>query len=86
MDDGRGDKGANRGNRGSPVGGAEFAGIGVQFGLTILVFAFAGVWLDRRFGTSPWLLLICVFTGAGGAFYSMYRRVTATQRDAKHKK
>ena len=86
MDDGRGDRGVNRGKRGSPVAGAEFAGIGVQFGLTILVFVFAGVWLDRRFGTSPWLLLICVFAGAGGAFYSMYRRVTAAQRDAKHKK
>lgn len=86
MDDGRGDKGPKRGNRGSAVSGTEFAGIGVQFGLTILVFVWAGVWLDRRFGTSPWLLLICVFAGAGGGFYSMYRRVTAPQRDAKHKK
>ncbi len=74
-----------RGNRGSSVSGAEFAGIGVQFALTILVFVFAGIWLDRRFGTSPWLLLLCVFAGAGGGFYSMYRRVTAAQRDAKHK-
>ena len=86
MDDGRENRGPSRSNRGSPVSGTEFAGIGVQFGLTILVFVFAGVWLDRRFGTTPWLLLICVFAGAGGAFYSMYRRVTAAQRDAKHKK
>jgi ATP synthase protein I len=86
MDDGRRDPGSSRGNRGAPVSGAEFAGIGAQFGLTILVFAFAGVWLDRRLGTTPWLLLICVFAGAGGSFYSMYRRVTAAQRDAKHKK
>jgi ATP synthase protein I len=86
MDDGRGDNGRKRGNRGSAISGTEFAGVGVQFGLTILVFVWAGVWLDRRFGTSPWLLLICVFAGAGGAFYSMYRRVTAAQRDAKHKK
>lgn len=74
-----------RGSRGSSVSGAEFAGIGVQFALTILVFVFAGVWLDRRFGTSPWLLLLCVSAGAGGGFYSMYRRVTAAARDAKHK-
>ena len=86
MDDGQGDQGPRRSNRGSAVSGTEFAGIGVQFGLTILVFVWAGVWLDRRFGTSPWLLLILVFAGAGGAFYSMYRRVTAAQRDAKHKK
>jgi len=29
------------------VSGAEFAGIGLQFALTILVFVFAGVWLDK---------------------------------------
>ena len=62
----------------------ELAGIGVQFALTILVFVFLGVWLDRRLGTSPWLLLIFVFAGAGGGFYSMYRRITSAQRqDAK---
>jgi len=62
--------------RGPAVSGAEFAGIGVQFALTILVFVFAGIWLDRRLGTTPWLLLICVFAGAAGGFYSMYRTVT----------
>ena len=68
------------GGRDRPLSGAEFAGIGVQFALTLLVFVAAGVWLDRRLGTSPWLLLICVFAGAGGGFYSMFRRVTAAQR------
>ena len=85
MDAGRGSRGKNRANRGSTVSGAEFAGIGAQFALTILVFVFAGIWLDRRLGTSPWLLLTCVFLGAGGGIFSMYRRVTASQRDAKHK-
>ena len=65
------------------VSGAEFAGIGLQFALTILLFAFAGVWLDNRLGTSPWLLLVSVFVGAAGGFYSMYRRVTASQRRSK---
>ena len=62
------------------LGGAEFAGIGVQFALVILVFTFAGVWLDRRLGTSPWLTIIGVFVGAAGGFYSMYRKVMAAQR------
>jgi F0F1-type ATP synthase assembly protein I len=60
--------------------GAEFAGIGLQFALTILLFVALGVWLDRRLGSTPWLLLVCVFAGAAGGFYSMYRRVTAAQR------
>lgn len=68
-----------RGAIAGAVTGTEFAGIGLQFALTILVFVFAGLWLDKRFGTSPWLLLIFVFFGAAGGFYSMYRRVTAAQ-------
>ena len=67
-------------NRGGGVSGGEFAGIGVQFAFVILVFTAAGVWLDRRLGTSPWFLLVFVFPGAGGGFYSMYRKVTAAQR------
>lgn len=87
MDGGRG--GSDRANRvrdtgrgraAPAVSGAEVAGIGFQFALTILVFVFLGVWLDRRLGTSPWLLLICVFVGAAGGFYSMYRRVSLAQR------
>jgi F0F1-type ATP synthase assembly protein I len=71
---------AGRGRAASGVSGAEFAGLGFQFALTILVFVFVGVWLDRHLGTSPWLLLVCVFAGAAGGFYSMYRRVSAAQR------
>ena len=91
MDGGRGDSERRKSvrttgrDRSAPgVTGAEFAGIGVQFAVTILVFVFLGVWLDRRLGTSPWLLLIFVFVGAAGGFYSMYRRITVAQRrDAK---
>ena len=64
----------------SAVSGAEFAGIGVQFALAILVFVYAGVWLDKRLGSTPWFTLIGVFVGAAGGFYSMYRKITASQR------
>jgi ATP synthase protein I len=65
---------------GGALSGAEFAGVGLQFALTISVFSFAGVWLDRRLGTSPWFLIICVFAGAAGGFFSMFRKITAAQR------
>ncbi len=56
------------------LGGSEFAGIGVQFAVTIVVFAFAGVWLDRWLGTSPLFVLVLVFGGAGLGFWSMVRK------------
>ena len=58
---------------------AEFAGAGLQFAVSILVFVFVGQWLDRRLGTTPWCLMGGVFLGAGGGFYSMYRKLMAAQ-------
>ena len=55
--------------------GAEYAGLGIQLGLTFALFALLGWWLDQRLGTSPWLLIVLVFVGAAAGFYSVYRRV-----------
>jgi ATP synthase protein I len=60
----------------------EYAGVGLQFALTIVAFMFAGIWLDRRLGTSPWLVIIFVFGGAAAGFYSIYRKLIAAQRRA----
>lgn len=57
------------------LSGSEFAGIGVQFAATIVLFAFAGIWLDKRLGTSPVLVLVLVLGGAALGFWSMIRRV-----------
>ena len=51
------------------------AGMGVQFLAAILLFLFLGKWLDSRLGTSPWLLILGVFCGAGASMFAMYRRV-----------
>jgi F0F1-type ATP synthase assembly protein I len=60
--------------------GAAYLGLGLQFGLAIILFMFVGMWLDRRLGTSPWLLILGVFTGAAGGFYSIYRRLMDDQK------
>ena len=57
------------------LSGAQFAGIGIQFAASILLFLYVGQWLDRKLGTSPWLLIAGVFLGAGASFYSMYRKL-----------
>lgn len=54
-----------------------YLGLGLQFAVSIVLFVFLGQWLDRRFGTAPWLLFACLFLGAGGSFYSIYRRLMA---------
>jgi len=62
------------------LSGSEFAGVGMQFAATIVAGALAGIWLDKRLGTSPWLLIVLVFGGAGLGFWSMYRRLAQSTR------
>jgi len=73
-------------SRRTGVSGAEFAGVGLQFAVTIIAFMFAGIWLDRRLGTSPWLVILCVFLGAAAGFYSIYRKLMSGPRrsDSMH--
>ncbi len=59
------------------ISGGQMAGVGLQFAVAVVVFLFFGQWLDRKFGTDPVLTIICVFAGAGAAFYSMYRKLMA---------
>lgn len=58
----------------------RFAGVGLQFGVTLVLFAAAGYWLDQKFGTRPWLLISGVLLGSGGAFYSMIRRIPPSSK------
>jgi F0F1-type ATP synthase assembly protein I len=62
------------------LSGADFAGVGLQFAAAIIVFLFVGQWLDGKFGTKGLFTIIGVFVGGGGAFYNMYRKITAAQR------
>ena len=67
----------------SPVGSgglgtslSRMAGIGVQFGAVISLFALAGYWLDDRMGSSPWLLLLGVLLGFVGGTISLVKAVS----------
>ena len=62
------------------LSGADFAGVGMQFALAIIVFLFAGQWLDNRLGTNGLFTITGVFIGAGAGFYSMYRKISAAQK------
>jgi F0F1-type ATP synthase assembly protein I len=76
MEDGkRTDQGSKKG-----LSGADFAGVGLQFAVAIIVFLYAGQWLDNRLGTNGMFTIAGVFIGAGAAFYNMYRKISAAQK------
>jgi F0F1-type ATP synthase assembly protein I len=75
----RGESPLNKGTFGSGPA-AQFMGLGLQFVLSLLLFLYLGQWVDGKLGTSPLFLILGVFTGATAAFYSMYRKLKAVER------
>ena len=59
----------------------KYAGIGIQFAASIVLFLFAGQWVDTRLGTSPIFMIVGVFGGATAAFYSIYKRLMRDLRE-----
>lgn len=56
------------------------SGAGLGFAISILLFVGVGYWLDRKFGTSPWLLLVGLFTGFPLALYSLVKKLGPSDR------
>ena len=82
-DDGAGRNGGSEDRRQAGNFG-KYAGVGIQFAVSIIVFLYAGQWIDGKLGTGPWGMMIGVFVGASVAFYSMYRRLMADlERDER---
>lgn len=63
------------------AGAGEYMGVGLQFGASIALFLFAGMWLDGRLGTDPWFLILGVVIGGSAGFWSVYRKLMADQRE-----
>ena len=58
----------------------KYAGLGLQFALSILLFLYLGRWVDRQLGTAGIFMLLGAFVGFSAAFYSIYRSLMADQR------
>jgi ATP synthase protein I len=47
---------------------AYFSSLGISVALAIFIGLGIGVWLDRKFGTSPWLTLVFLVFGIIAGF------------------
>ncbi|MGE5675708.1 MAG: AtpZ/AtpI family protein [Mycobacterium leprae] len=51
----------------------------VDFGYTllaaILIFGGLGYWLDNRYSTTPWLMIVGIFLGMAVGFNSLFKRL-----------
>ena len=46
-------------------------GLGFVLGLSVLLGAFAGRYLDQRWGTGPWITLVGTLLGTAVGFYEV---------------
>jgi F0F1-type ATP synthase assembly protein I len=60
---------------------ARYAGLGVQFGVTVALLSLGGYALDNWTGTSPLFLLIGVGLGFAGGLISLIRHVPPVRGD-----
>jgi ATP synthase protein I len=56
-------------------------GAGMQFAAFIAICLFLGMWLDRRLGTAPWLLIAGAALGGVGGFWMLYRTLVVAPRE-----
>ena len=53
------------------------AGVGIEFAAAVAGFALLGYWVDLRYETSPWGVLIGVALGLIGGTYNLIRESMA---------
>jgi ATP synthase protein I len=58
----------------------KYLGLGLQLALTVLVMVFLGIWLDEKFNTKPWLMVVCSFLGIFAALYSFIKMVLKSNK------
>jgi F0F1-type ATP synthase assembly protein I len=49
------------------------ATVGLSFVLAIVIGVGAGIWLDRKLGTSPWLFFLFLALGFSAGVVNIYR-------------
>jgi len=62
-----------------------YLSIGLELALFLLVFIFIGRYLDRMYGTEPWLMIAGAALGFVGGFYSLFRTLSRLNRSEKGK-
>ncbi len=63
------------------------AGLGLELGAAVAGFTLLGLWIDRRWETAPWAVVICAAIGLVGGLYNFVREaMKAAARDAERRR
>ena len=55
--------------------------VGIEIAVAISIGYFAGHYLDRKFGTQPWLMYVGILAGVGAAIKALVRVTRSYRRE-----
>ncbi len=64
-------------------GWVRYSGVGLELAGATAGLALVGYWIDSRFATSPWGILIGMVIGIVGGLYNLIRESLAAVREGK---
>ena len=62
---------------------AYASSIGISMVISIFGALYFGIWLDRKFGTAPWLTMIFLLMGVAAGFRNIYVMIRRSISDEK---
>ncbi len=60
--------------------GLSASSAGLELGIAVVVAVVFGMWLDRRLGTAPWLMLVFLGFGLVAGFRNLLRAVARAEK------
>lgn len=61
----------------------RFSGIGIEFAAAVVGFTLFGYWIDKRYDSSPWGVLIGVMLGLVGGTYNLVRASISAMKQSE---
>lgn len=63
----------------------SLAGLGIEWAASVFGLTFLGIWIDRRWQTEPWGVVICASIGFVGGTVNFIRSVLRAARDVERR-
>lgn len=60
----------------------KYSAVGIEMAACVAAGTFGGSWLDKKFGTAPWLLVFGIIVGFGAAVKAVHRVIKEFRRDS----
>ena len=64
-------------------GWVRHSGVGLELAGAVAGFTLLGYWVDRRFGTEPWGLVVGIILGLVGGLYNLVKQSLQAVREAR---